>query len=1511
MQTPFPPFASLALHKGDSENLQLVGLGTDGSLGSPAWQSHTSGTWTVQQSNPLSFQNGTFSALALGTGNNGFLQVLALGMDQHIYLAAWQDGAGDWHPPAAVISGPLGDPGRSYKAVTAFPGNGGFLQVIGLGTDGKIYLVNWQDQKGHWYPPSAADSRPLGDPGRNYSAVIAAAGNSGNLQVLGLGVDRQIYRVAWQDQNGGWHHDERPLSKQGRSYSAVSAENGNSGFLQVVGLGTDQNVYLAAWQDGSGDWHLTDANGGVVGIPNRPYTAVATHIGADNNLQVICIGTDGKAYLQAYQDQSGLWHAPSSSANAGPLGNPMQTYQALALANGDGAGKHSPGNLQVVGLGTGEAGDGLPYLAAWQSEDNHWIAGMPLGKVRSTSVNWEMATGQTVDGGCVAFGRLWVTQGSSVVSFDAISGAPGRKLFPFPNNASPRAVQPYGDSLAIVCDDGKLYLTDPDTGTIAYSYPVGIPTWMAAHDGAVFVAGFGGLTRLGPDGNLSRPYGQGMLAGAPTIAGTVLYVPIHSSTFGSQVHALDASTLSSLWSIDTDGRPGPVFCDGARLCFITARRSLYVCDAGSRSQITPNGKPIALGASSEIQPILTGTTCYVAFNDAVQAVDVTTGEAGRRFGPIKEPAGTPLQDEQGMLFYITGNQISSIDTASSSEGVTTYDTGSWPLLVACKDGALFYAATDIAASVRRDKLIRQYYAESCLIRDFDFSGGVDAATSTPNFQLEVALSDEHGSPRAGQTVRITATAATTLTCQGQSADVSRTGFLDVVTDGAGRFRLSVPAGSMDRGGTFRQGLTAPELMLTSPFMDTRMRFVIRPHGKLQQQLATITPQQLQCAKGYDEQAVVTDTYRNDSKAMADATSAINRTAGMVHSSMADPRKRSPGNMYCDPACDMAVACCMPTVDPACRILCDQSFAFDLSPGASDFRLLSSEDARIAAASLVPRAALGDWDDFWDHVKSGAAKVTSAVIEAVADGAKATIHFITRLGAGIVEGVIGAIEQATLLVQGIFNTIATAIHRVVEAVSFLFDWGKIIDLHDEIRERTMAAWKLLATGTGGMYFDNMKVTLDSWFQTAAEKVDQAFERAEAALGVQTPLAAQVKYSKKPNPAVDSSQDNWLLAKCQDNVLPSESSGSAIRRTTAGSIIWPELQLGQDIHDKFDSLLDHLGTSLSDEAKATIDRVGEMLNTQSGPGLLARGFASVLEIMHGVTKMAITIGQQVSSFLIDFLQAILAAAYKAMTATVEIPYISDFYCWATKRPLTLIDVFALVTAIPAGFALKLVCREPAYASGVSPLPPPPTSMATRTSFASSTLGWMEIVAGCAQSVWGVLAGVLSALDLRKVIKDGPPLPGSGQSAIGKARLWLTLIFGVGTRAAFLMPVLHDPSTFAWLTWVLPSAILAFDIGYLILKKSNPDVETSVALFAVSLGAAQVGLGITAFYDQQQSVDDGLGLGFVTCVGISMVARGVVRIGAGFNLTQVQYAAILASALLLVVSGGFEIARGAIKV
>ncbi len=510
MPSPFPPFAALALHQGNSRNLQLVGVGDDGALYLAAWQSHATGVWTVPETNVLAFQTGTFSAVALASGNSDRLQVLGLGADQQIYLAAWQYEDGTWLPPIPANAGPMGDPARRYTAVAAHRG-AGYLNVFGLGTDGRIYVAATQDDGGRWQ----ADGRILGASGISYASMVAVTDAQGWLQLLGLGTDGRAYWVA--SLSDGWGVRGEAIGNPKHRYTALAAALSNGGNLQVMGLGSDRKIYLAAWQDKTLAWHVREQDDGRVGKNDRPYGTVAAHIGADRNLQIVCLGTDGKAYLAAYQDKDGAWHAPSSKSN-GPLGDPMTVYRALALASGDHADKSHPGNLEVAGLGAGENDDGLAYVATWQDRDGHWHSSQPLGKVRSPIVNWEAPTGQTVDGGCLAFGRFWVTQGSSVLSFDIISGVPGRKLSHFGSNASPRFIQPHGDSLAVACDDGRVYAADPDTGAISVLATVGMPSWMAAYEGSLYVAG-DGVVRIGPDGAVSRAYGQDILGGAPTVAG--------------------------------------------------------------------------------------------------------------------------------------------------------------------------------------------------------------------------------------------------------------------------------------------------------------------------------------------------------------------------------------------------------------------------------------------------------------------------------------------------------------------------------------------------------------------------------------------------------------------------------------------------------------------------------------------------------------------------------------------------------------------------------------------------------------------------------------------------------------------------------------------------------------------------------------------------------------------------------------------------------------------------------
>jgi hypothetical protein len=1509
MPSPFPPFAALALHQGNSWNLQLVGVGDDGALYLPAWQSHATGVWTVPDANVLAFQTGTFSAFALASGNSDRLQVLALGADQQIYLAAWQYEDGTWIEPIPANAGPMGDPARRYTAVAAHRG-AGYLNVFGLGTDGRIYVVATQDDAGHWQ----ADGRILSTPGTSYAAIVPVTDAQGWLQLLGLGTDGRAYWVA--SLSDGWSQQGEPIGNPTHRYTALAAALSNGGNLQVMGLGTDRKIYLAAWQDKKQAWHVREQDDGRVGKNDRPYATVAAHIGADRNLQVVCLGTDGKAYLAAYQDKDGAWHAPSSKSS-GPIGDPMTVYRTLALASGDHADTTHPGSLQVVGLGAGENNDGIPYLVASQARDGRWHAGQPLGRVRSPLVNWEATTGQGVVGGCIAFGRFWVTQGNSVLSFDVISGAPGPTLSGFGDNARPRVVRPYGGLLAVGCDDGIVYNMDPETGqghieVVDLQEPA---WWMESHDGALFVAG-NGIFRIGPDGNTSVCAQGDIVSGTPAVADGILYVPVHPPHLKPSVDAFDATTLAKLWSVTADGIPGPVFCDGARLCFATDRKSLYVCDAASGALVTPRGRPIGLDDTTGIAPVYSNGRCYVAFRNLVQAIDPTGKAPGRRFAPVTHPAGAPILNAHGVLFYACEGQICLIDTGEATETMETYQASAFPpFLAAYQDGALYFADNVNAAAVRLDEMIHQYYADASLIQDFDFSKGARTPGMAPNFQVDVTLFDKDGSPRGGQPVRLTATAPTTVTYQGRTMPLSATDFVDVATDGAGRFRIAVAAGACDRNGKLHQGLTAPELLLTSPFMDPRMRFVIRPNGQLQGQLATITKDQLRNATGYDKKPVLKDQYRTG-KSLDAATGAINQTAGMVRTSMTDARRRSAGEMYCSSDCDMAVACCMPSDDPGCRVVCDQSFSFKLSGDQAHFRRLSAAEAEVAAADLAGSVAmLGDWDDFWDDVTSGAARVTSAVIQAVADGAQASIHYITEAGEKLVKGVISAIEQATLLVQGIFKEIATAIQRVVEAVSFLFDWAKILDVHDSISDEVTQIWKSLKNEAGGVSLDGIKSALETKLGTLnTEKkqgklkaqVDKAFGSSKSAVGNRSVLSLQSEAAGKSKSVAAPVQGNWLQAKMQDNIAATVMPGPS-HSLAAGAMSWPDFDPGDNVKGLFDEFLSKVGDSVAADYRKTIDAIREDLHLQSGTGLLARGLSVVFDIMSGLVDIAIDVGQAVIGLLMDLLKALIEAATAFVAHPVDIPFLSDLYEWATRgHKLTLLDLFSLIVAVPTAFALKLISREPAYASKLSAEAP-----ARRTPRADGRpplpVGWLTVAAGCAQAGWGILSGFLAAMDV------------ATQGQGDRNRMWKdfrvrclvpSLVVVRGLLAGAIYVHQKQPDALVWLIWALPTFVIGLDVVTLAFATDGMGIPLLWKILSSILGcvtgALIVVMAAFLFMDGPGQVGDILALGFSIAVSVSLICKLAVLINKPVWLALIV---VVAGGAAVTASGGMEIARGLI--
>ncbi|WP_433931551.1 hypothetical protein AB3662_44890 [Sorangium cellulosum] len=374
-----PLFSSLALAKGNSGNLQVVGIGAANGL--PylvSWQDSTDGSWHAGFALPSA--GGRLSSLALAQGNSGNLQVVGIGAANGLpFLASWQGSTdGSWHAGFALPSS-----GMRLSSLALAQGNSGNLQVVGIGdADGLPYLASWQGSgNGTWYAGFALPSA-----GVRLSSLALAQGNSGNLQVVGIGAaDGLPYLASWQGSGNGTWYAGFALPSAGVRLSSLALAQGNSGNLQVVGIGAADGLpYLASWQgSGNGTWYA----GFALPSAGVRLSSLALAQGNNGNLQVVGIGAaDGLPYLASWQDSTdGSWHAGFALPSAG-VG-----LSSIAVAQGNVRmvrvyDPHSgetylvpaakTGNLQVVGSG---AADGLPYLASWQdSTDGSWHAGFKL-----------------------------------------------------------------------------------------------------------------------------------------------------------------------------------------------------------------------------------------------------------------------------------------------------------------------------------------------------------------------------------------------------------------------------------------------------------------------------------------------------------------------------------------------------------------------------------------------------------------------------------------------------------------------------------------------------------------------------------------------------------------------------------------------------------------------------------------------------------------------------------------------------------------------------------------------------------------------------------------------------------------------------------------------------------------------------------------------------------------------------------------------------------------------------
>jgi hypothetical protein len=252
-------------------------------------------------------------------------------------------GEGFWQSSFDLVESEVqGGPGGFVDAGCA--GTGAAVHLIGVGFDNQLWhTIRYED--GSWQPSfGLIEGVVQGGPSGGFMRV-SCGGTGDDLQVVGLGVDNQLYHTIRRRQ-GSWQSPFLPVNSavQGGpgGFTEVSCA-GTGAAVQLAGVGSDNQLWhTIRYEDGSWQGSFGLVEGVVQGGPRGGFDRVSC-AGTGHDLQLVCLGTDGLLW-HATRHAEGSWQEPFVLVESKVQGGPTGFWWVDCAGIG--------ADLQLVGVGT-------------------------------------------------------------------------------------------------------------------------------------------------------------------------------------------------------------------------------------------------------------------------------------------------------------------------------------------------------------------------------------------------------------------------------------------------------------------------------------------------------------------------------------------------------------------------------------------------------------------------------------------------------------------------------------------------------------------------------------------------------------------------------------------------------------------------------------------------------------------------------------------------------------------------------------------------------------------------------------------------------------------------------------------------------------------------------------------------------------------------------------------------------------------------------------------------------
>ncbi|MFK8185499.1 MAG: hypothetical protein AB8B99_19150, partial [Phormidesmis sp.] len=319
------------------------------------------------------------------------------------------------------------------------------------------------------------------------------------------------------------------------------------------------------------------------------------------------------------------------------------------------------------------------------------------------------------------------------------------------------------------------------------------------------------------------------------------------------------------------------------------------------------------------------------------------------------------------------------------------------------------------------------------------------------------------------------------------------------------------------------------------------------------------------------------------------------------------------------------------------------------------------------ANLPPGSSFIRIGNPFKRVGRAIKKATSVVIGVVKD----VVNVIVRTAQGVFKFIVDTVEKVAEFVEAVVEKVVKAIKQFIEFLQFLFNWGDILKTQRYLVGAINSGFDYAA-----QLADDAKPHVSNFFDGLQDKVEEGMNDLVEKLGGDP---SDVKQSKVRLPeALD-----WLLSKLFGGSKKSNAD------TDPGAVALPDgdSPLEEFIRHLLEAIENLIGAGLRG-----IEGVGESLFTLlKNPLKPQRALIVIIEALRDVVIQLLEAGENITLALLSAIEGIIELFKDLLNGEIKIPFISDLFRLIGAGKLTLLNLFALILAVPVTVVHKIAFNE----------------------------------------------------------------------------------------------------------------------------------------------------------------------------------------------------------------------------